>query len=189
MKALVTGGTGFIGSNIVRALLEEGITVRVLIRRSSNTLNLEDIEIEKAWGDIRDPEALRAAVSGCDTVFHAAAMYSFWTPTPALFYDINLRGTRNVLQAALDGGVSKVVYTSTVGTVAVPWNGRPSNEEGYAVENDLYGDYKRSKFQAEQEAFRVYLQGLPVVVVNPTAPVGRGDAKPTPTGRIILDFL
>ena len=189
MKALVTGGTGFIGSNIARALLEEGIQVRVLIRRASSTFNIEDIEIEKAWGDIRDPEAVRAAVSGCDAVFHAAALYSFWAPDPNLFYDINVQGTRNVLEAALAEGVSRVVYTSTVGTVAVPQDGQPSNEEAYPQQRDLYGPYKRSKYQAEVEVLRLHEQGLPVVVVNPTAPVGRGDVKPTPTGKTVLDFL
>ncbi|MBI4298852.1 MAG: NAD-dependent epimerase/dehydratase family protein [Chloroflexi bacterium] len=189
MKALVTGGTGFIGCNIVRALIEEGIQVRVLMRRESSALNIEDTGVEKAWGDVRDTEAVRDAVGGCDAVFHTAALYRFWAPKPNIFYDINVQGTKNVLEAALSEGVSRLVYTSTVGTIGVPRHDRPSTEEDYPRQEELYGHYKRSKFQAEAEAVRLYERGLPVVIVNPTAPVGRGDVKPTPTGRIILDFL
>lgn len=189
MKALVTGATGFIGSHVVRVLLDRGFRVRVLIRPGSSRRNLTDLEVEPAPGDVRDREAVRRALHGCDVLFHAAASYRLWTPDPQAMYEINVGGTRNVLAAALEEGVQRVVYTSTVAAVGRPPDGGPGTEETPLDPRDLVGPYKKSKYQAERTALRFWERGLPVVVVNPSTPVGPGDVKPTPTGRIILDFL
>ena len=189
MKALVTGATGFIGGNLVSALLNDGFQVRALVRKESSTFITEEEDVEPVSGDIRDMESVRLAVHGCDVVFHAAALYTFWSRDSSLMYETNVQGTRNVLTAALEAGVERVVYTSTVSTVGVPRRGQVSNEETQPTSGDLVGPYKCSKYRAELEAFKLHQRGLPLVVVNPTVPVGRGDVKPTPTGRMVLDFI
>ncbi|MBI4300874.1 MAG: NAD-dependent epimerase/dehydratase family protein [Chloroflexi bacterium] len=189
MKALVTGATGFIGSNVVRELLAAGHEVRVLVRPGADTRNIDGLPVETAIGDLLDIESLRRAAQGCDALFHVAALYSLWAPNAQVVYRANVEGTVNVLTAALEAGVQKAVYTSSVATISPSRNGRPSAEDAPFYEEDLIGAYKQSKYVAEQEALRFTDKGLPVVVVNPSAPVGRGDIKPTPTGRIVLDFL
>ncbi len=187
MKALVTGASGFIGNNVAKALLDDGFQVRALVR--GNSTFTKEYGGELAQGDIRDVESVRQAVHGCDVVFHVAALYTFWHRDPRTIYEVNVQGTKNVLQASLEAKVQRVVYTSTVSTVAPPEPGQVSNEDDYAMPEHLVGSYKRSKFQAEQEAMKLWEKGLPLVVVNPTAPVGRGDVKPTPTGKTVLDFI
>ena len=189
MKALVTGATGFIGSNVARALLKRGHRVQALIRRWSDTRNIDDLDIERFQGDIRDAKAVGEAVKECDAVFHTAALYSLWEPNSRLFYEINVVGTQCVLEACLEAKVERVVYTSTVAAVAPPREGVPSNEESWPSNDDLYGNYHRTKTLAERAALKLHEQGLPLVVVNPTLPIGPWDVKPTPTGKIILDFL
>ena len=189
MKALVTGATGLIGSNVARALLKRGHQVRTLIRKGSDTSNIDDIEVEHVLGDIRDPDSLGAAIGGCDAVFHVAALYSFWEPEPEIFYDINVKGTINVLEAALNAKVDRVIYTSTVATIAPSSSKSLSNEECWATDDGIYGNYKRTKVLAERKAFELHKKGLPVVVVNPTTTIGPWDNKPTPSGKIIVDFM
>ncbi|HEX32217.1 MAG TPA: NAD-dependent epimerase/dehydratase family protein [Candidatus Acetothermia bacterium] len=189
MKVLVTGGTGFIGSSIVRALLLAGHDVRALVREGADTRNLAGLDIERVTGDITDPESLTAAIRGCTHVFHAAALYSFWVTQPELIERVNVGGTRNVLQAALDAGVERVVYTSSVAALAVPSRDRPVDEATPVDPSEIIGAYKRSKYAAEQVALEYAAKGLPVVIVNPSFPVGPRDIKPTPTGQTILDFI
>ncbi len=189
MKVLVTGGTGFIGSSIVRALLLAGHDVRALVREGADTRNLAGLDIERVTGDITDPESLTAAIRGCTHVFHAAALYSFWVTQPGLIERVNVGGTRNVLQAALDAGVERVVYTSSVAALAVPSRDRPVDEATPVDPSAIIGAYKRSKYAAEQVALEYAAKGLRVVIVNPSFPVGPRDIKPTPTGQTILDFI
>lgn len=189
MKALVTGATGFIGGNLMRELLRQGIEVRALVRNGRDTSSLAELGTETCRGDLCDASSLDQAVAGCDVVFHVAAQYSFWVPDVRAMYETNVGGTRRLLEAALRHGVKKVVYTSSVATLAIPGDGRPGTEEREASPQDLIGHYKRSKFLAERVALEMCQKGLLVVVVNPSTPVGPGDVKPTPTGKIILDFL
>lgn len=189
MKALVTGATGFIGGNLVRELLRQGYSVRALVRQNSDRSNLEGLNVHVATGDLWQPSTLSQALDGCEVLFHAAASYSFWTPQPHLVYQTNVEGTRNILAAALSSGVRKVVYTSTESTVGVPKNGGLGDESLFAEPGSLAGHYKKSKFMAEQVALEMCRSGLPLVVVNPTTPVGPFDLKPTPTGQLIVDFL
>jgi dihydroflavonol-4-reductase len=189
MKALVTGGTGFIGANVVRALLARGYRVRVLLRPGSNRRNLEGLQVELAWGDIRDRGSLERALEGCSLLFHVAALYSFWVRPRNLIYEVNVEGTRNALQAALERGLERVVYTSSVAALGLPKGKEPADEETPVEPEAIIGDYKRSKYLAEQVALQFAERGLPVVIVNPSLPVGPYDIKPTPSGRIILDFL
>jgi dihydroflavonol-4-reductase len=191
MTALVTGGSGFIGGHVVRALLAAGRRVRCLIRPSSDLRNLEGLDVEYATGDLTDAESVRSAMAGCDVVFHGAADYRLFAPDPAELYRNNVGGTRNVLAAAADARVQRVVYTSSVATLAPSRDGAPVDESAAATTSldDMLGDYKRSKFLAEREVDAACARGLPVVVVNPSTPVGDGDIKPTPTGQIIVDFL
>jgi len=189
MKALVTGATGFIGSNLVRELLEDGLAVRVLVRPGSDRRAIAGLPVETVEGDLRDGGSLTRALDGCDFLFHAAAQYSFWTPDPKLIYETNVGGTRRLLEAARATGIRKVVYTSSESTVAVPGPGALGTEDGVSRPEELAGHYKRSKLEAERVALEACRSGLPVVVVNPTTPIGPWDLKPTPTGRIILDFL
>jgi dihydroflavonol-4-reductase len=186
---LVTGGTGFIGNHVVRRLCAEKFSVRVLARKSSRLACLESLPVEVVTGDLTDRESLKRAVEGCQTVFHVAADYRLWARYPEELYRNNVDGTANMLAAAFEGGVSRFVYTSTVGTIRLPEDGGEGTEEGVPDPRQLAGHYKRSKFLAEQLALRSAQDGRPVVVVNPTAPVGEGDRKPTETGKIILDFL
>ena len=189
MRALVTGGTGFIGSSIVRELLSADCDVRTLVRNGSDTRNLDGLEIELVIGDITDPTSLMRAMRGCTHVFHAAALYSFWVTIPGLIERVNIQGTRNVLQAALDAGVERVVYTSSVAALAVPDKGRPVDELTPIDPKKIIGKYKKSKYAAEQVALEYAAKGLPVVIVNPSFPVGPRDIKPTPTGQMLVDFI
>ncbi len=189
MDVLVTGGTGFIGANLVRALLADGHHVRVLVRPVSGRRTLAGCQVEVVPGDLLDPEPLRRAVAGCRVVFHVAADYRLWVPDPAALYRTNVEGTRHVLEACARARVERVVYTSTVGTLGIPKDGRPGTETTPVRFEEMVGPYKRSKFLAERVAEEFAAQGLPVVIVNPSAPVGPWDVKPTPTGQMIVDFL
>ncbi len=194
MTTLITGATGFVGSHLTRLLAARGEPVRVLVRASLRAASAFDalagLGVERVTGDLRDAASLRAAVAGVGRVFHVAADYRLWAAHPAEIYESNVQGTRHLLSAARAAGVRLFVYTSTVATIAVPRkDGALPDETTRAVESEMIGHYKRSKFLAEQEALRAAADGFPVVIVNPTAPVGPADWKPTPTGKIILDFL
>ncbi|HEU0022572.1 MAG TPA: hopanoid-associated sugar epimerase [Dehalococcoidia bacterium] len=188
MQVLVTGATGFIGGNLARELWRRGYQVRALVRPGSNTLTIEDTGIEQVPGDVLDAASVRRAITGCQAAFHCAAVYTFWVRDVRVIYRTNVDGTRIVLEEARRWGVEKIVYTSTVSTVGLLPGGLGS-EDVPADSHHLVGHYKKSKYQAEQLALRMAAEGLPVVVVNPTAPVGPWDVKPTPTGRVVLDFL
>jgi len=188
MKVLVTGATGFIGGNLARTLVDRGYDVRVLVRPNSNPLALQDIDVQQAPGDLRDRESLAHALQGCHGLFHCAAIYTFWSRDPAEVYKVNVEGTKIILEEAQRAGVEKVVYTSTVSTIGLPKKGL-GTEDTEVRQRDLVGHYKNSKFLGEQEAIAAAQNGLPVVVVNPAAPIGPWDVKPTPTGGIVLDFL
>jgi dihydroflavonol-4-reductase len=189
MTTLVTGATGFVGSHVARQLVSAGQSVRVLVRPNSNLEALAGLHVEYFEGDLSDQESLERAMHGIRRVFHVAADYRLWTPRPEEIYETNVEGTRKLLAAARHARVERIVYTSTVATIAVPRNGALPNEDTQASLNEMIGHYKRSKFLAEQVAVEAVSAGVPVVIVNPTAPVGPWDWKPTPTGRIILDFL
>lgn len=189
MKALVTGATGFIGSNLTRKLLEQGFEVRALARKESNLRNLEGLDVELAFGDVRDGETLEKALEGCEFLFHLAALYTFWVPKPEVIYEINVKGTENILRAALRKGIKKVVYTSSESTLGIDEKTGLGDESLDARPWELTTHYKRSKFQAEEVARKICREGLPVVIVNPTATVGPYDIKPTPTAMFIPFFL
>lgn len=189
MKTFITGATGFIGASITRELLKEGREVRALVRATSDTSNLAGLDVEFWKGDLRDRDSLIEGLRGCDTLFHAAADYRLWTRSPEDMYRINVEGTATILDAALRNGLSKVVYTSSVGTLGNPGNGTPGTENTPVTLADMVGHYKKSKFLAEREADKFVAMGLPLVIVNPSTPVGPLDIKPTPTGKIIVDFL
>ncbi|HCU23929.1 MAG TPA: NAD-dependent dehydratase [Deltaproteobacteria bacterium] len=187
--ALVTGATGFVGNAVARTLLERGREVRVLARRNSDPQLLSGLGVEIFYGDLRKPETLAPALQGCRELYHVAAQYTFYNPDPKEIYSNNVEGTHNVLAAALKANVHRVVYTSTVGAVGIPADGTPGDEDSPITLFDCKGHYKRSKFLAEQEAMSFFRKGLPLVIVNPSAPIGARDVKPTPTGKMILDFL
>ena len=189
MKALVTGANGFIGSSIVRELLSDGAEVKVLIRQNSDTRNLEGLDVERCYGDIRDGESVKAALKGCDTLFQSAAIYSFWLPDSRAFYDVNVEGTKIVLNAALEQSIDKVVYTSSI--VAVGYYGKDvlANESAEYNLWDTGDHYSRSKHLAEIEVRKFFEKGLPVVIVNPAMVIGVRDIKPTPSGQMILDVI
>ncbi len=189
MKAFLTGATGFLGSHVARALSDEGADLRLLVRSTSNLRNLEGLKAETATGDLRDSASLEKAISGCDTVFHVAADYRLWVHDPGEMYRSNVEGTRAILEAARKNGVRRVVYTSSVATVGFTSNGTAADEDSPVSLADMIGHYKRSKFLAEQVALEAGRAGMHVVTVNPTTPVGEQDVKPTPTGRIVVDFL
>ena len=186
---LVTGATGFVGGHVVRNLLAKGERVRVLVRRDSSRKSLEGLAVETVTGDLNDPASLRAAMEGCHRLYHVAADYRLWARNPSEIYRNNVEGTRNVLEAARETGVERIVYTSTVGALAVGSNGHPTDEQSPVRLSDMIGHYKRSKFLAEAEVSAAAQRGMPVVIVNPSTPVGAGDVKPTPTGQMIVDFL
>ena len=186
---LVTGASGFIGSAVVRALVNDGCAVRALVEPGRDDANLAGLDIERIAGDIRDPAVLDRAVKGVSVVFHLAAIYRFWAADPDLFYDVNTGGTLNVIRAMKDAGCRRLVYTSTVGTIGVAHDGHLATEETLVHFEHLFGHYKRSKYLAEHEVLRAGAAGLPVVLCHPTFPVGEGDSAPTPTGRTILEFL
>lgn len=186
---LVTGATGFVGSRLVALLARSGGEVRALARPSSDTRALEGLPVAIVRGDLRDPASLRDACHGVQRVFHVAADYRLWAPDPQVIYDSNVAGTENLLRAAAAARVERVVYTSTVATIAVDRPGGLATEATEATLDEMVGHYKRSKLLAEQAVRRAATEGLPVVIVNPTTPVGPGDWKPTPTGQIIVDAL
>ncbi len=183
--ALVTGASGFLGWHVAHLLTERGYQVRALCRPTSQ---IRELDVELVSGDLRDPASLARATAGCQLVFHVAADYRLWSKNPKDLYDSNVDGTRNVLDAAERAGVERIVYTSTVGCIGMP-PGREGDENTPVAIEDMAGHYKRSKWLAEQVALEKARSGLPVVIVNPTAPIGDHDWKPTPTGKIILDFL
>ncbi len=188
VKALVTGGTGFLGANVVRALLEKSLTVRVLVRRGSDRRTLRDVDVEVVEGDLLDSASVRRAVKGCSLVFHVAAVYVFSVAKVEYVYSVNVDGTRIVLEEARRAGAERVVYTSSVSTLGLPRDGRTADETTPVDPDHIVGHYKRSKYLAEQVALE-YSRRLPVVIVNPSFPVGPWDVKPTPTGQVIVDFL
>jgi dihydroflavonol-4-reductase len=189
MKCFLTGATGFLGSHVARQLLARGAELRLLVRPTSRLDNIADLPAERVVGDLRDLQSLKTGMSGCEFVFHVAADYRLWTRNGQELYDSNVEGTRNVLAAARDSGVRRVVYTSSVATMGFGNNGRLTDEKTPVTLSNMIGDYKRSKFLAEQLAIEASRSGQNVVVVNPTTPIGERDIKPTPTGRIVLDFL
>ena len=187
-KTLVTGGTGFVGRAVVTALLDAGRQVRVLVRDPKHPA-LAGLDVEPAVGDLKDAGSLEKAVQGCRRIFHVAADYRLWVPDPAEMYAVNVEGTRALLAAAAAAGVERVVYTSTVGALGNPGNGTPGNEATPVSIAEMVGHYKRSKFLAEEVALDFARKGVPLVVVNPSTPVGPWDSRPTPTGRMVIDYL
>ena len=190
-RVVVTGAGGFIGSAVVRALVARRAHVVAALEPTGDDTNLRDLPVEKAAVDVRDRDAVFALVRGARVVFHLAAVYRFWAPNPAVFYEVNVGGTRNVIDGAVAGGCEGVVYTSTVGTVGLhgPGSGRPAHEGDHAEIRHLFGPYKQSKYVAEHEVLRAAAEGAPVTLVLPTFPLGPGDRRPTPTGKLVLDFL
>jgi len=188
VTTLVTGAAGFLGSHVTRQLVARGENVRVLIRASSTNRAIADLPLEYVTGDLRDPPSLERALAGVQRVFHVAADYRLWAKRKREIYDSNVGGTKNILDAAKRAGVMQFIYTSTVATIAVDRPQLP-NESTDAKLEEMVGHYKRSKWMAEREALKAAKEGLPVIVAMPTTPVGPWDWKPTPTGKIILDFL
>ncbi len=194
MKCFVTGASGFVGSNLVHELISKGHRVKALLRAGADDRGLLGLKYDRVTGDLLDRPLLEREMQGCDWCFHVAASYHLWLPDYKPMYEANVEGTRNVLEAAGKAGCRRIVYTSTVGCIGVSKKQDdryiPSNESDKAVEADMSNDYKRSKFRAEALAMELYRKkALPIVIVNPTAPVGPGDVKPTPTGQVIVDFL
>ena len=189
MTVFLTGATGFVGHHVARALAAEGADLRLLVRKSSNLKNLEGIKGETVVGDLLAPESLRTALAGCDAVMHVAADYRLWIRDPAAMYKANVDGTRELLRLAREAGVPRVVYTSSVATMHFRTDGLVINEDTPVSLKDMVGHYKRSKFLAELEAIKAAEDGQTVIILNPTTPIGPNDAKPTPTGRIFVDFL
>lgn len=189
MLAFVTGATGFVGSHVAQALAVRGADLRLLVRSTSRTANIEGIKADRVTGDLRDAASLIKAMQGCEVVFHIAADYRLWTPDPREMYKANVEGTRAIIQAAQEAGVRRVVYCSSVATMGFNHGGVPVKETDPVTLADMIGHYKRSKFMAEEVALEAGRRGAQVVVVNPTTPIGEKDIKPTPTGLIIVDFL
>jgi dihydroflavonol-4-reductase len=189
VNVLVTGGTGFVGANLVRELLADGHTVRVLARPGGDRRALEGCTVDLVEGDLLDVASLRAAVAGVRHVYHVAADYRLWAPDLQVLYRANVDGTRHLLAAASEAGAERIVYTSTVGAVGIPKDGTPGDETTPVSLADMVGAYKASKFLAERVADEWAARGAPVVIVNPSAPIGPWDVKPTPTGQMIVDFL
>jgi dihydroflavonol-4-reductase len=187
VTALVTGATGFVGSAVARALLARGETVRVMARAGGDRRNLEGLKVEIVEGDLRDPEARRKALEGAGSLYHVAADYRLWTRDPAAMFAVNVEATENLLREAADAGVSRMVYTSSVATLGLLADGRAADETTPVSAVDMVGPYKRSKFEAEARVRTLARAGVPVVIVNPTAPVGPRDVKPTPTGRTVVE--
>ena len=189
MKVFVTGATGFVGSHVAQELSRHGADLRILVRSSSKLSNLEGIPAETVVGDLLQVDALRTAISGCDAVMHVAADYRLWVTDPERMHATNVTGTRELLRLARELGVPRVVYTSSVATMGFFSNGRLGDEATPVSLANMIGHYKRSKYLAEQEAISAARAGQQVIILNPTTPIGPGDIKPTPTGRIIVDFL
>ena len=189
MKVFLTGATGFVGHHVARALAAEGAELRVLVRKTSNLANLEGIAGETHVGDLSEPESIRPALAGCDAVVHVAADYRLWIPDPKAMYRANVEGTRELLRMAREARVPRFVYTSSVATMHFRTDGLVINEDTPVSLSDMVGHYKRSKFLAEREAVAAAEDGQQVIILNPTTPIGPNDWKPTPTGRIFVDFL
>lgn len=190
MKSLVTGATGFLGSAVMRCLLAAGHDVRVLVRQDSNRQNLQNFPVEIAEGDLRDPASLKRAAQDCDNLFHVAADYRLWVPDPSTMHAINVQGTRSLIIAASEAGIQRMVYTSSVATLGFNPDGSPANEDTPSDLSAIAGYYKRSKYQAEQIVRQLTIDHqLPLVIVNPSTPIGPYDIRPTPTGRIVVDTL
>ena len=189
MKVFLTGSTGFVGSHVARAYAAQNAELCLLTRKTSNLAAIEDLPAEIIVGDLRQPESLRPAIRGCDALVHVAADYRLWVRDPQQMYAANVEGTRDLLRIAREEGVAKVVYTSSVATMGFKSDGTIVNEETPVTLADMIGHYKRSKFLGELEAIQAAKSGQHVMILNPTTPIGPGDAKPTPTGRIIVDFL
>ena len=189
MKVFVTGATGFVGHHVASALAAEGAQLRLLVRKTSNLANLEGIDGDTFVGDLSRPESLRIAIEGCDAVVHVAADYRLWIPDPEAMYSANVDGTRELLRMAREAQVPRFVYTSSVATMHFRTDGIVINEDTPVSLADMVGHYKRSKFMAEQQAIAAAQDGQQVIILNPTTPIGAGDSKPTPTGRIFVDFL
>ena len=186
MKALVTGGAGFIGSNVVRALLERGTEVRVLVLPGESTKNLEGLDVEIVWGNVLDQGGIKAAVAGCDEVYHLAAIYALWLSRPSLMRDVNVRGTRNVLAAARDAGVARVIHTSSIAVVGGAGRSTDATEESPFHLQNTGNLYATTKYEAHQVALEFADTGLDVRIVCPTGPIGPRDIGPTPTGKLML---
>jgi dihydroflavonol-4-reductase len=189
MKIFVTGATGFIGHQVAKALADQGADLRLLVRKSSKLSNLEGIAGDTVVGDLAKPESYAPALEGCDAVMHVAADYRLWIRDPETMYRANVDGTRDLLKLARGAGVRRVVYTSSVATMAFRTDGIVVNEDTPVTIDDMVGHYKRSKFLAEQQAIAAAQDGQQVIILNPTTPIGPNDSKPTPTGRIFVDFL
>lgn len=189
MKVFITGATGFVGAHVARHLADQGAQLRALARPTSNLSNLEGIAAETVTGDLLQPEGLRSAIRGCDALMHVAADYRLWAPDPKSMYAANVEGTRELLRIAREEGVPRSVYTSSVATMGFKSDGTIVDETTPVSIADMIGHYKRSKFLAEQAAIEAALAGQQVIILNPTTPIGTQDLKPTPTGRIIVDFL
>jgi dihydroflavonol-4-reductase len=190
MKTLITGANGFVGSAVMRELLAAGHEIRALVRPRSDRRNLQGLPVEIVEGDLRDRGSLRRAVKDCDNLFHVAADYRLWIPDPDIMYDTNVRGTQELIMAASDAGMKRIVYTSSVATLGLPQDGTPATEETPSALDMMTGHYKRSKFLAEEAVRKLTVQNqLPLVIVNPSTPIGPRDVKPTPTGRIVVDTL
>jgi len=188
MTTLVTGASGFVGSAVTRALLVAGHSVRVLLRPTSDRRNLDGLSIDIATGDLTNTASLRAALNGCEALFHVAADYRLWVPRPDSLYVTNVAGTESLMRVAADAGVPRIVYTSSVATLGLNANGSPADEFTPVAFEDMVGHYKKSKFLAEEKVRQMVREnGLPAVIVNPSTPVGPRDRKPTPTGRMVLD--
>jgi len=189
LLAFVTGATGFLGSHVARVLAEQGAQLRLLVRPSSDLRNIADLNAERVEGDLREPASIEGALAGCDALFHVAADYRLWVQDQEQMYRSNVEGTRGLIEAARRQGVRRIVYTSSVATMGFGSNGALADENSPVSLADMIGHYKRSKFMAEQVAFEAARSGVDAVVVNPTTPIGERDLKPTPTGRIVVDFL
>jgi dihydroflavonol-4-reductase len=188
MRLFITGATGFVGAHVARLAAQEGADLRLLARSTSNT-NLLPPSADVVVGDLRAPEAFASALKGCDALIHVAADYRLWVPDPAEMYKANVDGTRSLLRLAREAGVRRVVYTSSVATMGFRQDGTIIDEDSPVTEADMIGHYKRSKWQAEQVALAAAREGQQVMILNPTTPIGPLDTKPTPTGRIVVDFL
>jgi len=189
MLAFITGATGFLGSHVARVLVEQGAKLRLLVRSSSDLRNIAELNAEQVVGDLREPASIEKAMSGCEVVFHVAADYRLWVRDPDQMYRSNVEGTRALLEAARKNAIRRVIYTSSVATMGFTSNGSLADENSPVSLGQMIGPYKRSKLMAEQIAIATGHSGIDVVVVNPTTPIGERDIKPTPTGRIVLDFL
>ena len=190
MKSLVTGANGFVGSAVARCLLEAGHEVRCLVRAGSDQSNLKGLPVEISEGDLRDVASLKRAVTNCENLFHVAADYRLWVPDPETMYEINVKVTQELILAASGADVSRIIYTSSVATLGINLDGNPADENTPSSLNNMTGHYKRSKFLAEQVVQHLTdKHQLPLVIVNPSTPVGPRDVKPTPTGQIVLDTL